>query len=1062
MKFHILLGSTKCHSERSAIGRVVEESRVLLFALAALFLASCGEDVADVTNINQMGLEVVSKVSELPKCTKDNEGEMAFVKGESSPRVCVDGKWFATTASKDTVLIKDSVLVKDTLVLKDSILVKDTVVIKQNSTCTTKELADKSGVKIVCGGDSVGVVLNGKNGADGKDGAKGDKGDTGAAGKDGATGAAGKDGSGCTVETLANNTGLKVLCGGDSVGVVLNGKNGTDGKDGANGKDGEKGDTGATGAAGDGCELSQKGTEVTIKCGDKSTVIDVGSGSGVVVVDTATLDSEKVAVSLDEVSGVTQKGPFLSGSKVLVREMEDGRTLTQTGNSFNGKILNDKGEFKINARMLVSQYVMLEATGYYRNEVTGANSNSELTLFAITDVNQRNIVNVNLLTHLEYERVVYLVTQKKMKVKVAKKQAQKEVFGLLDIDATDFSNSEDLNIAGSSSEDGALLAFSLLFQGDRTVAQLTELLTKIATDMEKDGTWDDAKTKMEIAEWAADADSSGRLATIRNNVKAWGLSSMVPNFEQHVRHFWNTEYGLGDCSADSAGLVKAASAGKRKDSKTRYICKDMASEVAATNDYRWVIASDIEKDTYKWKDGADGALKAGDVTGKKYVFDKLGSFNGTAGWRVAESIEQQYGGCVEALYDSIRTDKVYAYYYTCKKETHTWVREVNYLIIDTQYWPDSTDGKVKWGDSIGVATPGTRICYVWDEAPQYNGWRTGNASDCNLGLLGCTAKRGGEMRKASSGRYYSCSNNSWAEITDDVYINTYLYRCTIDGEGDKVFKEGDLVYGIEKTKTRYACENEKWRDTKAGEEQAGKACTAKLQGLIQGDTLTCDTLNWRPSIVFDFPVGKDWFNPNLTYGEFSDERDGQTYKTIVINGITVMAENLKYADSLKNPYLKKNNWCYDNDSIKCVKAGRLYTWTAAMDIDGKWQTASPYAVDGLVQKLHQGICPKGWHIPTNNEWNALFSGYGYAAQQAMGIPNWKNATNVSGFSAIAIPKYSDSRGSSFIGPVAFFWCATEERANHAQTWYMYESDARLSSSGKNYGLSVRCFKDSDE
>ena len=54
---------------------------------------------------------------------------------------------------------------------------------------------------------------------------------------------------------------------------------------------------------------------------------------------------------------------------------------------------------------------MLEASGYYRNEVTGENSNSELTLFAITDVNDRNIVNVNLLTHLEYERVIYLVTQ---------------------------------------------------------------------------------------------------------------------------------------------------------------------------------------------------------------------------------------------------------------------------------------------------------------------------------------------------------------------------------------------------------------------------------------------------------------------------------------------------------------------------------------------------------------------------------------------------------------------------------------------------------------------------
>ena len=654
---------------------------------------------------------------------------------------------------------------------------------------------------------------------------------------------------------------------------------------------------------------------------------------------------------------------------------------------------------------------------------------------------------------------MYLVTQKKMKVNAAKKQAQKEVFGLLDIDATDFSNSEDLNIAGASSEDGALLAFSLLFQGDRSVAQLSELLTKIATDMEKDGTWDDAATKMTIAEWAADADSSGRLESIRNNVKAWGLSSMVPNFEQHVRHFWNTEYGLGDCSADSAGLVKAASAGKRKGSKTRYICKEMGE---LTGDYRWVVASDIEKDTYKWKDGTDGALKAGDVTGKKYVFDKLGSFNGTAGWRVAESIEQQYGGCVEALYDSIRTDKVYAYYYTCKKESHTWVREVNYLIIDTQYWPDSTDGKVKWGESIGVATPGTRICYVWDEAEQYNGWRTGNASDCNLGLLGCTAKRGGEMRKAASGRYYSCSNNSWTEITDDVYINTYLYRCTIDGEGDKVFKEGDLVYGIEKTKTRYACENEKWRDTKTGEEQAGKACTAKLQGTIQGDTLTCDAGNWRPSIVYDFPVGKVWTNPDLTYGKLVDERDGRVYKTIEINGYTVMAENLNYADSLKSPYLKNNNWCYNRDSTNCLKGGRFYSWTAAMDIDSKWQNASPYGVEGLIKKTHQGVCPNDWHIPTNEEWSALFKNVGYAAQQSVGHPLWKNATNASGFSALPIGDYQNFYVK--LGINANFLSTAERNDSYVYYWLLSENSGSLSSSmsstiGKSIGIAVRCFKD---
>ena len=434
--------------------------------LTSLIILACGDDtVENVTQVMQGDVQIISEVSELPKCTVENEGELFFVKSESSMRICSEGKWYAT-------------------------------MLPIMASCTTAKLADETGVKILCGGDSVGVVLNGKDGADGKDGVqgaqgeKGDKGDSGVAGKDGSDG---RDGDGCTVVTLTDNSGLKVLCGGDSVGVVLNGKDGAQGEKGdkgdtgATGKQGDKGDKGDYGASGTGCSLTQEGTVVTITCGDKSSTLDMGTESDSVGgMKPVVLDSEKIAVSLDEVSGVTQKGPFLMGSRVLVREMEDGRTLTQTGNSFNGKILNDKGEFKINARMLLSQYVMLEASGYYRNEITGENSNSELTLFAITDVNYRNIVNVNLLTHLEYERVIYLVTKKKMKVQEAKRQAQKEILGILDIDATDFSNSEDLNIAGASNEDGALLALSVLFQGDRSVSQLSELLTKISIDMEED------------------------------------------------------------------------------------------------------------------------------------------------------------------------------------------------------------------------------------------------------------------------------------------------------------------------------------------------------------------------------------------------------------------------------------------------------------------------------------------------------------------------------------------------------------------------------------------------
>lgn len=1031
-------------------------------ALGTLILVACGgETTENVTNISQMGMDVVSSVGDLPKCSADNEGELAFVKGETSARICVDGKWFATKESvSDTVVLAgDTVLVSkiDTLVLagdtvflaggKDTVLVSkiDTLFIEGSDlSCETKPLADSSGLKILCNGDSIGVVLNG------------------AAGKDGEPGEKGEDGVG---------------------------------KDGV------------------GCSLAQAGTKITITCGENSATIDMGEGGGIAV-DTAALDSEKIAISLDEVSGVTQKGPFLSGSKVLVREMEDGRTLTQTGNSFNGKILNDKGEFKINARMLVSQYVMLEATGYYRNEVTGENSNSPLTLFGITDVTTRNIVNINLLTHLEYERVIYLVTKKKMKVLEAKKQAQQEVFGLLGINSTGFSNSEDLNIAGSSDEDGALLAFSILFQGDRSVSQLTELLTRVSTDMEKDGVWDNSTAKMGIAEWAADADSSGKLAQIRTNVKNWNLSTMVPKFEPFVRHFWYKEYGLGDCTESRINEVAAATAGKRAGTKTRYICKD----TDGLGDMRWVIANDFEKDSYLWNDTTDGALKNGDVTGKKYVFDKTGSYNGAKGWRLAVAVENVYGGCVDSLFAKIRSYRGAneAGYYLCQASTRTWTLVNSNLMIDTQGWAEGDDGFSKWGDSIGVVSGGSRICYVYDTSATYNGWRTGNNNDCTLELGGCTKGRAGVMSVSEKdGNYYNCMNNVWNLVSDEVKRNTYGWDCKDTNAGEMKLGKVDDIY--------FVCNTNAWRKASTDEERACRVagvcrlCTEGMQGLAEerdGEMYVCDKKNWRKfncaekkkdpctendsSLVeacetvgtfkIDYVCSDDhwhavqhpfeytleaWkakreaFNTAAVEAKvnsdsmITDPRDGNTYRTVVINGMRVFAENLRYADSVVSLNLKGQTRCYNNESKNCEIGGRYYTWTAAVNLNSRWQGAS---TSGLIAEQHRGICPEGWHIPTSSEWSALFGGVGYAAQQAIGNVGWPNATNASGFTALPAGYYRDGSFSA-VGSFAFFWSATDLGYGDANSWYMKEGyaneegDANHYRSYKSEGNSVRCIQD---
>lgn len=91
------------------------------------------------------------------------------------------------------------------------------------ASCEVKSLKDESGYKVLCGGDSVGVLLNGKTGATGKQGV---------AGATGAKGDTGKTGESCTAQVNSTKDGYDVLCGGKVVGTLKNGTNGTNGTNG--------------------------------------------------------------------------------------------------------------------------------------------------------------------------------------------------------------------------------------------------------------------------------------------------------------------------------------------------------------------------------------------------------------------------------------------------------------------------------------------------------------------------------------------------------------------------------------------------------------------------------------------------------------------------------------------------------------------------------------------------------------------------------------------------------------------------------------------------------------
>jgi uncharacterized protein (TIGR02145 family) len=307
----------------------------------------------------------------------------------------------------------------------------------------------------------------------------------------------------------------------------------------------------------------------------------------------------KNVIQSKSISGVSQKGPFVKGSTVNVYELDSN--LAQTGKSFTGKINSDDGKFSVESVTLANKYALLEANGYFRNEITGEKSKGTITLYALTDLSEREKVNVNLLTHLEYERTLYLVNEKGKSVSEAKKQAESEVLKAFGIEGK-FGNSEDLDIFGSGDGNAALLAVSILLLRDLSEADLTEELTKFAVDIEKDGIWDDDGEIAVIGKWASEMDLSGKLGGVYSNVSQWNLGTYPSAFEKYVRNFWYAYFDLDECDKDSEGKVMGSEKSQYSASD-RFICKNGA----------WVYASDLEKDTYQWKPGEDGEIRAGDV-----------------------------------------------------------------------------------------------------------------------------------------------------------------------------------------------------------------------------------------------------------------------------------------------------------------------------------------------------------------------------------------------------------------------------------------------------------------
>ncbi len=89
-------------------------------------------------------------------------------------------------------------------------------------------------------------------------------------------------------------------------------------------------------------------------------------------------------------------------------------------------------------------------------------------------------------------------------------------------------------------------------------------------------------------------------------------------------------------------------------------------------------------------------------------------------------------------------------------------------------------------------------------------------------------------------------------------------------------------------------------------------------------------------------------NPEISYGELTDARDGQVYRTVEIGDQIWMAENLNYAYMVKTQELDSSSFCYGNKVENCEKYGRLYLWSAAVDSAALFSENGKGCGDGTV------------------------------------------------------------------------------------------------------------------
>ena len=733
------------------------------------------------------------------------------------------------------------------------------------------------------------------------------------------------------------------------------------------------------------------------------------------------------------VAGLAQKGPFVKGSAVTVQGI-DCKTFKSTGEYYETIIKSNGGDFEIDDVNLSSVCAEFEVSGYFLSELTGNASSEKLTLRAVTNLKNRNRVNVNVLTHLEYERVMYLVTVNKMSFADAKKQAEKEIFALFNIKG-DFAEAEDLNIFEAGDGNAALLALSVMMQADYDNTTLEKRFERFNEYFAKNGVWYDAYTKLEIAKWATRATANGKLDTIRKNIESWGIASEIPSFETYVIGFGETVF-VKYPSVDYYGFYIDWSIPKEAylNPEIKY---DSIVDARDGQVYKTVtIGSQVwMAQNLNYAD----SMKTPSLLNRNWCFAYRSENCDVAGRLYT------WAAIIDSVKLATDTEKPQKCGFG---ESCVFMEKVRGICPEGWHLPDTTE----WNTLISYVGGGR---YAGEKLVSYIGMYDYSGTDD----FGFSAFPAGEryrddnfIEDSRDAFYWSASEDlkdNHSSCSALLSLGTINFSCG--------FK--DMSHSVRCV-----------RDEPAAVSLSSSSNNAVLSSSSSDETFVSPhDINWS------IPK-EDHLNPNIKYDSIVDKRDGQVYKTVKIGTQVWMAQNLNYADSVNTPSLLKRNWCYGDKPKNCEFGGRLYTWAAAVDsIKLANDTENPqfcgYLTNCSFPSKYQGICPEGWHLPDTTEWRTLIfqvsndaSVAGYKLASRVGWFEEANGTDDYGFSAYPVgDKYRDYDFSEFApdNRTAFFWSITENTRDKqlGYSFRIFYGGTGYTGDFKDSGFSIRCIKD---